>query len=193
MRNFLSLVALIVLAGCLTTSAPSVATWTVEFAPEGAPSATSAAPKEGAPRGSVRVSQVAVRAPYDARSIAVLRANGSLAFDPYNQFAALPSALLKGAFQDALQACGDFPTSVAATSRLATDLAAELTVTRLALDCRAEGTRAAVVELTILLVKDRALYASAQGAGVADAADGDYSKAFSKAFSQAVAEAVKKL
>ena len=193
MRKIFAFASLLALAGCLTTSAPSVATWTVEFASEVASSAASAVPKEGAPRGSVRVSQVAVRAPYDAKSIAVLRANGSLAFDPYNQFAALPSALLKGAFQDALQTCGDFPTSVAATSRLATDLAAELTVTRLALDCRAEGTRAAVVELTILLVKDRALYASAQGAGVADAADGDYSKAFSKAFSQAVAEAAKKL
>ena len=45
MRRFFVLVPLFALAGCLTSSAPSVATWTVEFAPEGASSAASAAPK----------------------------------------------------------------------------------------------------------------------------------------------------
>lgn len=190
--TFISAAAAVALAGCLSTSVPPVATWTVEFAPDAA-AAAFARPAEGAPRGSVRVAQVSVRDPYDAREIAVMRHDGSLAFDHYNRFAARPSALAKGALQDALQAPGAFHAAVSATSRLETDLAVEASVTRIALDCRNEGERTARVELSLTLLKGRSLYAAANGAGSADAADGDYSRAFSLAFTRAVADALERL
>lgn len=191
MKRMPTLAALSLLAGCLTSAPPEVSTWTIEFAP--APQAASVSAPESPARGSVRVSQVIVRAPYDARALAVLRADGSLAFDPYNRFAALPAALLKGAVQDAFLARGAFRAAVPAASQLAADVAAETTVTRLALDCRVPGERRATVELTVLLLKDRAAYASARGEGSADAADGNYSRAFSQAFSEAVSAALARL
>lgn len=191
MLRFFSIGCLCLLSGCLSSSAPQVSTWTVDFADEH--EAVQKASDEGAPRGVVRVSQVSVRAPYDVKPIAVLRADGSVAFDHYNQFAALPSALLRGAVQDALQSRGMFAAAVSSLSNLSAELAAEVTVTRLALDCREPGVRRAVVEMSIALVKDRALYASSRGAGEADASGGDYSMAFSLAFSRAAAEASRRL
>lgn len=188
MKRMLSLCALPLVAGCLTSAPPEIATWTVEFAP--APSAVAVSAAESPSRGSVRIAQVSVRAPYDAKSLAVLRPNGALAFDPYNQFAAPPAALLKSAVQDAFLARGAFRTAVPAASQLTTDVSAEATVTRLALDCRTPGERRATVALTVLLLKDRAVFASARGEGSADAADGNYSRAFSQAFSQAVSAAL---
>ena len=188
MKRLLSLVALPLLAGCLTSAPPEVSTWTIEFTP--APSAASVSAAESPSRGSVRISQVSVRAPYDAKALAVLRPDGSLAFDPYNQFAAPPAALLKSAVQDAFLARGAFRAAVPAASQLTTDVSAETTVTRLALDCRTPGERRATVALTVLLLKDRAVFASARGEGSADATDGNYSRAFSLAFSQAVAAAL---
>ena len=179
------------LSGCLTAKTPDVSTWTIEYA--AAPSVATATPAEGSPRGNVRIAQVAVRAPYDVKALAVMRSNGSLAFDPYNQFAALPATLLKSAVQDAFLAHGTFRTAVPASSQLTTELSAETTVTRLALDCRTSGTRFATVELTVLLLKDRAAFASARGAGRAEALDGDYTRAFSEAFSQAVSSALAQL
>ena len=80
MKRKLPLLALPLLAGCLTSAPPSVATWTIDYVP--APTASApAVPAEGAPRGSVRVSQVVVRAPYDAKALVVLRPDGSLSFD----------------------------------------------------------------------------------------------------------------
>lgn len=180
------------LAGCLSTSVPPVSTWTVEFAPDAA-GAASAKPAEGAPRGSVRVAQVSVRDPYDAREIAVMRPDGTIAFDHYNRFAARPSALAKGALQDALRAPGAFHAAVPAVSRLAAELDVEASVSRIALDCRREGERTARVEVSLMLLKGRSLYAAADGAGAADAADGDYSRAFSLAFTRAVADALERL
>lgn len=188
MKRMLSLLALPLAAGCLTSAPPEVATWTVEFTP--APAAAAVSDAESPSRGSVRISQVSVRAPYDAAELAVLRPDGSLAFDPYNRFAAPPAALLKGAVQDAFLAHGGFRAVASAASRLATDVAAETTVTRLALDCREPGARRATVALTVLLLKDRAAFATARGEGTADAADGDYSRAFSQAFSRAVSAAL---
>lgn len=191
MKRLLSTLALaVLLGGCLSLSPeqPAAASWTVEFVP--APAKAAAAPAESPAHGSVRVSQVIVRAPYDSRDFAVLRADGSLAFDAYNGFAASPAALLKGAVQDAFLAHGAFRSVVPASSQLAADVSAETTVTRLALDCREPGRRVAVVELSVLLLKGRDAFASAHGEGRADAADGNYSRAFSAAFSQAVSQAL---
>ena len=194
MKKILWGTSLALLAGCFSTTTPLAPTaWTVEYAADAAAASAPRATPEGASLGSVRVAQVVVRAPYDVREIAVLRPNGSLAFDPYNQFASLPSSLLKGAVQDALQAFGDVRAAVSSSSRLDADLTAETTVTRLVLDCREEGTRRATVELTILLLKGRVAFATVSGVGIADAADGNYARAFSAAFSQAMADALRTL
>ncbi len=194
MKRILLGTSLAALAGCFSTTTPLAPTaWTVEYAADAAAASAPRATPEGASLGSVRVAQVVVRAPYDVREIAVLRPNGSLAFDPYNQFASLPSSLLKGAVQDALQAFGDIRAAVPSTSRLDADLTAETTVTRLVLDCREEGTRRATVELTILLLKGRVAFATVSGVGIADAADGNYARAFSAAFSQAMSDALRTL
>ena len=197
MKNALQLLSLsaatALLSGCLSLSAeaPTETNWTINFEP--APRQTAVAAAESTSRGSVRVSQVLVRAPYDVREFAVLRADGSLAFDAYNRFAAQPAALLKGAIQDAFLSQGSFRAAIQASSQLTADVTAETTVTRLALDCRESGKRHAVVELSVLLLKDRAVFASARGEGRADAADGNYSRAFSQAFSQAMTAALAEL
>ena len=191
MKRLLPTLALAsLLAGCLSLSSeqPVPAAWTIAFEPAPTKAAETAA--ESPSRGSIRVSQVFVRAPYDSRDLVVLRADGSLAFDAYNGFAAAPAALLKGAVQDAFLACGAFRSVASASSHLAADVSAETTVTRLALDCREPGRRVAVVELSVLLLKGRNAFASARGEGRADAADGNYSRAFSAAFSQAVSQAL---
>ena len=185
---------LALLAGCFSTTTPRTPTaWTVEYAADAAAASAPVRSVEASAHGSVRVAQVVVRAPYDVREIAVLRPNGSLAFDPYNQFASLPSSLLKGAVQDALQSHVAFRSAVSSSSRLDADLTAETTVTRLVLDCREEGTRRATVELTILLLKGRVAFATVDGVGVADASDGNYARAFSAAFSQAMSDALRTL
>ena len=66
MKQLTALAVLPLLAGCLTSAPPSVATWTIAYAP--ARAASSAVPAEGAPRGSVRIAQVVVRAPYDIKT-----------------------------------------------------------------------------------------------------------------------------
>lgn len=177
------------LSGCLSASrAPEVACWSVEYAGE------NGAAQIREPRFDVvRVSQVVVRAPYGVKGLAVLRANGTVAFDPYNEYAAGPSALVKGVVEDALSASGLFKAVVGSSSAVRAPLQAEVTVTRLALDCRAEGSRRAVAELDVCLVDGRGIVARAKGAGDADAADGKYGAALSRAVSDALAEAMARL
>ncbi|MBR3222708.1 MAG: hypothetical protein IKF72_10845 [Kiritimatiellae bacterium] len=175
------------LAGCLTSRAPEVACWNLEHA------AADAAAKAEARFGVVRVSQVVVRAPYAAKGIAVLRANGTVAFDPYNEYAAGPGALLKGVVSDAMEASGLFKAVVGESSSARASLLAEVVVTRLAIDCREEGVRRASAELLLQLVDGREIAALAKGAGGADAADGNYGAALSRAVSDALAAALGRL
>jgi len=88
---------------------------------------------------------------------AVLRSDGSIAFDPRNSFAAAPGSIIK----DAVVGRGG---------------EGSLFVRRLALDCRAEGRRDAVVSLEIVS-GNRA----SKGNAAEPTADGNYSKAFSSA------------
>lgn len=174
-------------AGCFTASPLETSDWSVEFHEH---AKRTAKPKFGV----VRVSQVSVRAPYDVRSIQVMRADGSLAQDPYNRFAAAPSQLLKGPVVDALEASGVFEEVVGSASSAAVSAVAEVSVSRLALDCRKEGSRTAVVSLTMLLLgRDRGIVSYVRGDGSADAADGNYAKAFSEAFSSAIESASRQL
>ena len=176
------------LSGCLTSaSAPEIACWNIEYSGEKAGRGVE-------PRfGVARVSQVVVRAPYSVKGLAVLRANGTVAFDPYNEYAAGPNALLKGAVEDALAASGLFKAVVGASSSAGASVTAEVTVTRLALDCRKEGVRNAVAELELRLLAGRDIASSAKGYGIADAADGNYGAAFSGAVSDAIKAALGRL
>ena len=78
---------------------------------------------------------------------------------------------------------------VSATS----DLAMEIVVTRLALDCRAEGRRDASVALAVALVGGRSVVSTARGEASAPVGEGDFSAAFSKAFEEALLGAVRSL
>ena len=188
LMRLVPLAVLPALAGCLSPShPPEVACWNIEYSA----SATSSVAE---PRfGVARVSQVTVRAPYGAKSIAVLRGNGTVAFDPYNEFAAGVAQLLKGTVAEAMEESGLFNAVVGASSSAGSDVFAEATVTRLALDCREQGRRKAVADVCVMLVSGRDIVASASGSGTADAADGNYGKAFSRAVSDALANALRGL
>jgi hypothetical protein len=151
MKKFAAYVSAFLLAGCLGSAPKAPAYWTIDV--ESAEKATS----------------VVVCAPYGGQRLAVLRGNGSIAFDPCNSFAAAPAAILK----DALVARGG---------------SGAVTVRRIALDCREEGRRDALVELDVAL-GDKV----ASGAASVSAADGNYTAAFTRAFARAHAEARKGL
>lgn len=186
MKKFLAVALIPVLAGCLTSKAPPVFCWPLEYR---GPVATSPAPKYGV----VRSLPVAVRSPYNARAITVLRKDGSVAFDPLNEFAASPAQLARGALSDALAAAGLFKDVVEASSIAAFDVSIEVTVERLALDCRQEDRRTAVAEIVVKLLKGHSILASLRGSGAADAADGNYGEAFSAALSSAFTKALGRL
>lgn len=147
-----------------------------------------------APRhGTVRISRVSVRPPYDRQSLAVLRRNGSVAFDPANSFAAPPASLLKWTAKDVVDSSGVFEAAVGQTSVANAKLSMEIDVPVFALDCRVPGLRNALATVKVTLYDGREIAAVADGDGEASAADGDYSAAFSAAFSSALVQALKKL
>ena len=171
------------LAGCLVTHPTETAEWTVEY-----PLRTAAAGE----KGEVRVSQVVVRSPYDSLGFVVLRSGGSMAVDPFNRFVSVPSQLLKGPVEDAFASCGKFSTAVGSSSAASVASVAEVSVSRIALDCRTEGSRKAVVSLVVrLLDRSRRIVSESRGEGSADAAAGNYTDAFSKAFIAAIDAALK--
>ena len=149
MKRILILSALALLAGCLGSAPKRPTCWTIETEPLTA------------------VGRVVVSAPYSGTRFAVLRADGSLAFDPGNVFAAAPSVILGDAIQ----------------SRRRPGV---LTVRKLALDCREAGRRDAVVELEIVRKGEPAR----KGAAAVGTADGNYTAAFSAAFATAYRQAV---
>lgn len=189
MRKIFAFLPLIALTGCLSPiKPPEVSEWTLH--PE-----TLADRVNTAKYGVTRLSSVQVRSPYDVRSFAVLRADSSFAFDPYNHFAAIPSQLLKGVAQDELAASGRFEAVVASTSVASASHVLELTVTDLRLDCSAateeNPSQIATVALSALVLdRDRKIVASGSGSGNSSVEDGDFGTAFSKAFAAAVDKVV---
>ena len=175
------------LAGCLTSSQPERTDWNVECA------ASALKASEKPKFGVARLSLVELRSPYAVREIAVLRANGSVAFDPCNSYAAAPVQLLKGAARESLERSGLFRAVVGAGSTVDPDVDVEVEVSRLALDCRVENSRRAVAALTLRLVRRHQLVVSATGAGSADASGPDFSAALSAALTSAFSEAMGKL
>ena len=140
-----------VLAGCLGSAPKPPVNWTIDIEPD------------------AKVSFAAVCAPYGSQRIAVLRPDGSIAFDSRNAFAAAPGSIIKDAV---VGRKGE----------------GSLFVRKLALDCRAEGRRDAVVSLEIAF-GDRV----GKGDATEPTADGNYSAAFSRAFSRAYADAIEEL
>jgi len=175
--------AMAMLAGCLSSGTPAATEWTV--AVEKGAVRHVAAPKFGV----ARLLLVDVRAPYAGREIAVLRGDGSVAFDPYNTFAATPLRLMTGGALDALAGSGLFSAVVEAGSSADSDVDVEVAVLRMALDCRVEGSRRAVVALSVRLVRSHRIVAYAIGEGACDAGSGDYSASFSAAAASAFGEA----
>ena len=181
---------LAICAGCFTSAPPPAKAWTVDAAlPSGLP------PAEPKPVfAATRLGGVSVLAPYDQPSFTVRRADGSLAFDPGNRFAAQPAALLKGPFMAGLAADGRFGHVVPQASIVSADAVVEVTVPELSLDCRKEGARKARATVTVNVVRNgravRDIALSGSGAGEADAENGDYSAAFSAAVGTAFANAL---
>lgn len=174
-------------AGCLTSNVEPPAEWNVEMR-------GFAEPVRGQRRhGVARLLFVEMRAPYSVREIAVLRADGSVAFDSYNRYAAAPVQLMKGVAVESLAASGLFDAVVTSGSAVDSDIDVEIVVNKLALDCREEGLRRAIAELSVRFVRSHRIVAEATGAGVVDAANGDYSDAFSKAATKAFEDALKRV
>ena len=174
-------------AGCLGPAPKEPVRWFVE--------AGSATVKcDEAPRhGAARLSRLAVRPPYDRTALAVLRRNGSIAFDPSNSFAASPAAMLNGVALDVIAASGIFEAAVGRSSSAAAQESIEIDVNRFALDCRVQGLRTASVSLKVTLLKGHEILSVADGDGEASAAEGDYSASFSAAFTSALVQALRKL
>ena len=190
---FIFAMAAVALSWCLSSAPRAADNWAIELWRAQDYAAEREDPAEKHSFGAVRIAQTSVRPPYDGTHLAVLRANGSLAFDPYNGFAAAPAQMLRGALQDAAEASGAFERVVASNSSAKCDLSLEATVTRLALDCRKEGRRDASLGLTLILLKGRDVVATAEAESKVATGDGDYSAAFSRAFAKAALAAIEKL
>ncbi len=176
-------------AGCLSSAPPEPKSWTVNPRSDLKPTT-----RENAYRAT-RLGGVTVEAPFNGSKFAVRRADGSVAFDPCNGFAARPDALLRGPLRSRLEADGRFGHVVNSSSAATVDAAVEVHVSDLSLDCRKEGTRTAraAVSVDVLRGRTREVTGFADGAGEADAADGDYSRAFSSAVDSAIRAALENL
>lgn len=142
---------------------------------------------------ATRIGTISVLAPFDQTAFAVRRANGSIAFDPDNSFAAPPSALLKAPLITALSGDGRFGHVVTPSSTVSADAVVEVTVGELALDCREATARKARASLSMNVIKNgrsREVVLAGSGAGEADATSGNYSEAFSSAVNTAVNQAL---
>ena len=184
MKKLLYAIPLVALCGCFTQSHKVPVNWTVSLH-------SVERPAELSPRfGYIKAPLVTVCAPFDGTRIAVLRADGSLAFDGLNVFASAPAALLRGAVNDALAASGEFKGVVDPTSSGGVSFSAEVTVTRLALDCTRENRREATVALSLTLLDGRRIVSVKNGDGTAPAMSGNYTEAFSTAFYRAIEKAL---
>lgn len=178
-----------IFAGCFSASAPRTSDWAVNAT---APKAVTTAPSRF---GVTRLSFVDVLSPYDEREIKVARADGTLAADPYNLFAAVPSRLLRAPVLNLLAASGRFAAVVAPSSSADAAFAVEVSVTDLHLDATAreddKTVCRAVARLRLLVLdKSRAIVGDAVGEATETVHDGDFGKAFSTAFATAVKSAL---
>ncbi|MBR1588604.1 MAG: membrane integrity-associated transporter subunit PqiC [Kiritimatiellae bacterium] len=195
MRAAASFLLIALCAGCFSSGRPESKRWTVEPAP--APAREQGPERPPPAFGMTRVGSIVVNAPFDRTPLVVRRADGSVAFDAYNEFAAAPSSLLRAPVRKMLASDGRFGHVVPPSSVASADASVEVMVTDLSLDCREAGKRKARAAVCVDVVKagggPRTVVLSADGASEADAAAGDFSAAFSRAFNEALAEALKVL
>ena len=139
------------------------------------------------------LNRIRVSAPYDSARFCVLRADGSLAFDASNEFAARPSRALMPLIEDVIrrfnfasQTTTDFNPS-ASMPQLTVE------VKRLAVDCREKNHRKVICDL-------KGTYKGADGKVIicSDDAliyleDSDYGTAFSKVFVTALEQVLRKM
>ena len=188
MRTLSILALLFLMGGCLSTSsvkAPS--NWTLM------PNPAELVPAAKPAFDEARLAVVFVRSPFDGKALTVLRPDGSIAFDPYNQFASVPSALIKGTALDVLRQTGLFVGVQPSITTADVKTTLELVVDDISLDCRTEGSRQASVKLTLVMIRNRKVVSACRGEAVVDAAEGNYSAAFGTAFTKALSEAAAKL
>lgn len=186
-RIIFVLLPVLALSGCLSVSPDESHLWLVGYRPEGL------APAK-AKYGVTRLIQLVVRSPFDAFPMAVLRADGTVAFDAYNKFPAMPSQLFRGPILDALTASGLFTRVVGPTSSATSDMIVEVAIEKLVLDCSDANARAADVSLAVrLLNAQRHIVCVALGSAKVDAQSGNYGEAFSLALSRALTQAIGKL
>lgn len=191
MKLHVAMIAVLpLLAGCLGTAPKAPKNWIVDWTAPAAAAASGEAPSD-AP--SVKLLQIDVLAPYGGTRLAVLRGDGSLAFDAFNAFAAQPASLLKGAAFDVLESSGEFSRVVRPSSSATAELGIEVTVTRLALDCRAEGRAEASVAVAVTLVGGRSVVSAARGEASVPVDGANLSRPFSKAFAEAMLQAIRSL
>ena len=198
MQKILALVSFaLILSGCLSTAPKSATKWTIDGVKTAATIQALTRPQAVSTAAApiVRLASVTVRAPYDTRHLVVLRPDGSLAFDPYNEFAAQPASLIRSAAEKAARDSGLFSYVITHNSNANAACTLEWTISRLALDCRENGSKSARVELSILLTSSRAILAeSAATASIPVSSDQmDFTAAFSQAFSEAAAKALDQL
>lgn len=187
MKNFLVCLAALAFCGCLSSAPKVPKKWLI-----GGISGESAK-IPGIKRDSVKLVRVEVRSPYDGAQLAVLRADGSVAFDPANSFASSPSRLLAGAAYDVLESSGFAKTVLDSKTSVSSPIQLEVIVTRIALDCRNEGRRDASVEVMLRLVESRKNVTVSKAEAASITTDANYTQSFSTAFSNAMSEALKRL
>ena len=184
--------ALLLCAGCFTSSTPMPKTWVVSPADVKPP----AAPPPNA-FSVTRQGALTVMAPFDSTSFIVRRADGSVVRDPYNVFVSPPSALLRAAVRVRLEADGRFGRVVPQSSSASADVQVEVLVRDLSLDCSEAERRTARAAVSIDVLRTgrgaRTVILSGDGSGTSNAAKGDYSAAFSQAFDAALVDALKAL
>ena len=184
--------ALLLCAGCFSSSTPAPKAWMVAPTSDPPP----AVPQPGA-FSTTRQGTVAVSAPFDSTSFIVRRADGSVVRDPYNVFAAPPSALLRGAVRARLEADGRFGRVVPQSSSASADVQVEALVGDLSIDCSDPSSRTARAAVSLDVIRvgrgGRDVILSGEGAGSADASKGDYSAAFTQAFDAALVAALRSL
>ena len=195
MRLGAVLPALALLAGCFTSGRQPAKSWTVEPPPAKRGGVT---PEGGASAfATTRVGSVVVCAPYDRASFVVRRADGSVAFDAYNEFAAAPSAILRVPVRAQLASDGRFGHVIQSSSVAGADASVEVLVRDLSIDCRESGKRVARASVSVDVVNTgrgpRSVALAGDGSGESNADSGDFSAAFSEAFNNALAEALRLL
>lgn len=195
-----AMAALLLCAGCLSSSVPPPKAWTIS--PEYAK--PSAAPR-AVEYSVARQGAVTVMPPCDSVSFVVRRKDGSVAHDPYNVFISPPSSLLRAAVRARLEADGRFGRVMPQSSVASADVLVEVLVSDLSLDCTVAERRMAHAAVSVDVLRAdrgaRTVILSGKGdsqdgnpdGGVGVVKDDNYTAAFSQAFDAALAGALQSL